>query len=125
MRPLGGILDDGGDLVERSRGLFEGGRLLLGALRQVVAGIASSLVLPFIASVVSRTSRIVACSVSKVLLTFCCSSAKAPWKLPFIVWVRSPSARLAMTRRVSPIPASTLDSSVLMLPANWLRLSSS
>lgn len=40
MRPLGGILNDGGDLVEGCRGLFEGGCLLLGALRQVVAGIA-------------------------------------------------------------------------------------
>ncbi len=33
-------MHDGGDLIERRRSLFQGGGLLFGALREVVAGVA-------------------------------------------------------------------------------------
>ncbi|MEY9631347.1 hypothetical protein ABIA27_006382 [Sinorhizobium fredii] len=76
-----------------------------------------------IESVAERTSRMVFCRVENVSLTFFCSSAKAPWKRPSMLSVRSPAARLAITRRVSAMPLSTLPTSSLTLAAKRFRSS--
>jgi hypothetical protein len=81
----------------------------------------NSLELLLIVPELTRTFCMASRRLATAAFTFAWSSAKAPRKLPDIVWVRSPWARDLTTRPVSETPASTVSIRLSTLRAKFVE----